>query len=73
MIGAEHAGAPTSRKLAAAARAGRGQGPDRNLHGHRPQLLGQRIALEAEVLRWLGQFDPASAKSARRVPAEGRL
>jgi diadenosine tetraphosphate (Ap4A) HIT family hydrolase/pimeloyl-ACP methyl ester carboxylesterase len=67
LIGAEHAGAPTTRKLAAAARsAGALNAPEGLLTetymdtDH--SFSDSRIALEAEVIRWLGRFDPASAK-----------
>jgi diadenosine tetraphosphate (Ap4A) HIT family hydrolase/pimeloyl-ACP methyl ester carboxylesterase/predicted small lipoprotein YifL len=65
LIGAEHAGAPTTRKLAAAAR----QAPNpakgaltETYMDTDHSFSDSRIALEAEVIRWLGRFDPASAK-----------
>lgn len=61
MIGAEHAGSPTTRKLAAAARAA---GAKALTETHMPtdhSFSDARIALESEVIRWLGRFDPASA------------
>ena len=62
MIGAEHANAPTMRKLAAAARAARGAAVTEAYMDTDHSFSDSRIALEAEVIRWLGQFDPASAK-----------
>jgi len=77
LIGAEHAGAPTTRKLAAAARQAQAQNsPGGTLTetymdtDH--SFSDSRIALEAEVLRWLGQFDPASASvGTPQVPLKG--
>jgi hypothetical protein len=62
MIGAEHAGAPTTRKLAAAARQARAKALTETYMDTDHSFSDSRIALEAEVLRWLGRFDPASAK-----------
>jgi diadenosine tetraphosphate (Ap4A) HIT family hydrolase/acetyl esterase/lipase len=62
MIGAEHAGAPTTRKLAAAARQAQAKALTETYMDTDHSFSDSRIALEAEVLRWLGQFDPASAK-----------
>ena len=67
LIGAEHAGAPTTRKLAAAARSAQAQNSPKGALTETymdtdHSFSDSRIALEAEVIRWLGQFDPASAK-----------
>jgi diadenosine tetraphosphate (Ap4A) HIT family hydrolase/pimeloyl-ACP methyl ester carboxylesterase len=67
LIGAEHAGAPTTRKLAAAARQAQAQNSPKGALTETymdtdHSFSDHRIALEAEVIRWLGQFDPASAK-----------
>ena len=77
LIGAEHAGAPTTRKLAAAARQAQAQNAPRGALTETymdtdHSFSDSRIALEAEVLRWLGQFDPASAKvGTPQVPLKG--
>jgi diadenosine tetraphosphate (Ap4A) HIT family hydrolase/acetyl esterase/lipase len=62
MIGAEHAGAPTTRKLAAAARQAQAKALTETYMDTDHSFSDSRIALAAEVLRWLGQFDPAAAK-----------
>ena len=67
MIGADHALGPTTRKLAAAARQAQALNPAKGslTETHMDtdhSFSDSRIALEAEVLRWLGQFDPASAQ-----------
>ncbi|CAN5335564.1 hypothetical protein BH10PSE4_BH10PSE4_46810 [soil metagenome] len=62
MIGAEHANAPTMRKLAAAARAAQATALTETYIDTDHSFSDARIALEAEVLRWVGRFDPASAK-----------
>ena len=62
MIGAEHAGAPTTRKLAAAARQAQAKALTETYMDTDHSFSDSRIALAAEVIRWLGQFDPASAK-----------
>ena len=62
LIGAEHAGAPTTRKLAAAARQAQAKALTETYMDTDHSFSDSRIALEAEVVRWLGQFDPASAK-----------
>lgn len=64
VIGAEHAGAPTTRKLAAAARAAGARDLTETYLPTDHSFSDSRIALEAEVLRWLGRFDPAAAKPA---------
>jgi diadenosine tetraphosphate (Ap4A) HIT family hydrolase/acetyl esterase/lipase len=72
MIGAEHAGAPTTRKLAAAARQAQAKALTETYMDTDHSFSDSRIALEAEVLRWLGQFDPASAKvGTPQVPLKG--
>jgi diadenosine tetraphosphate (Ap4A) HIT family hydrolase/pimeloyl-ACP methyl ester carboxylesterase len=62
LIGAEHAGAPTTRKLAAAARSAGATALTEAYMDTDHSFSDSRIALEAEVVRWLGRFDPASAK-----------
>ncbi|WP_165184958.1 alpha/beta fold hydrolase [Caulobacter soli] len=62
LVGAEHAGAPTTRKLAAAARQAQAKALTETYMDTDHSFSDSRIALEAEVIRWLGQFDPASAK-----------
>jgi diadenosine tetraphosphate (Ap4A) HIT family hydrolase len=72
MIGAEHAGAPTTRKLAAAARQAQAKALTETYMDTDHSFSDSRIALEAEVIRWLGQFDPASAKvGTPQVPLKG--
>lgn len=72
MIGAEHAGAPTTRKLAAAARAAGAKDLTETYLPTDHSFSDSRIALEAEVLRWLGRFDPPTAKPAGAlVPIKG--
>jgi diadenosine tetraphosphate (Ap4A) HIT family hydrolase/pimeloyl-ACP methyl ester carboxylesterase len=72
MIGAEHAGAPTTRKLAAAARQAQAKALTETYMDTDHSFSDSRIALEAEVLRWLGQFDPASATvGTPQVPLKG--
>jgi diadenosine tetraphosphate (Ap4A) HIT family hydrolase len=77
MIGAEHAGAPTTRKLAAAARQARAQSAPKGTLTETymdtdHSFSDSRIALEAEVIRWLGRFDPASARvGTPQVPLKG--
>ncbi|MBC7668118.1 MAG: alpha/beta fold hydrolase [Gemmatimonadaceae bacterium] len=62
MIGAEHARAPTMRKLAAAVRAAQANALTETYMDTDHSFSDARIALEGEVIRWLGRFDPASAK-----------
>ena len=62
MIGAEHARAPTMRKLAAAVRAAQATALTETYIDTDHSFSDARIALEGEVIRWLGRFDPASAK-----------
>lgn len=62
LIGAEHAGAPTTRKLAAAARQAQAKALTETYMDTDHSFSDSRIALEAEVIRWLGRFDPAAAQ-----------
>jgi diadenosine tetraphosphate (Ap4A) HIT family hydrolase/pimeloyl-ACP methyl ester carboxylesterase len=62
LVGADHAGAPTTRKLAAAARQAQAKALTETYMDTDHSFSDSRIALEAEVIRWLGQFDPASAR-----------
>jgi diadenosine tetraphosphate (Ap4A) HIT family hydrolase/pimeloyl-ACP methyl ester carboxylesterase len=62
MVGAEHALAPTTRKLATAARQAQAVALTETYMDTDHSFSDSRIALEAEVIRWLGRFDPASAK-----------
>lgn len=72
MVGAEHAGAPTTRKLAAAARQAQAKALTETYMDTDHSFSDSRIALEAEVIRWLGQFDPASARvGTPQVPLKG--
>jgi diadenosine tetraphosphate (Ap4A) HIT family hydrolase/acetyl esterase/lipase len=72
VLGAEHAGAPTTRKLAAAARQAQAKALTETYMDTDHSFSDSRIALEAEVIRWLGQFDPASAKvGTPQVPLKG--
>jgi len=77
MIGAEQAGAPTTRKLAAAARQAQASAPSSGTLTETyidtdHSFSDSRIALAAEVLRWLGRFDPASAQvGTPLVPLKG--
>jgi len=72
LIGAEHAGAPTTRKLAAAARAAQATALTETYVDTDHSFSDARIALAAEVVRWLGQFEPASARPGTpQVPLMG--
>lgn len=71
VIGAEFAGAPTTRKLAAAARTAGAKALVETYMPTDHSFSDARIALEAEVTRWLGQFDPASAAPPPRLPLRG--
>jgi diadenosine tetraphosphate (Ap4A) HIT family hydrolase/acetyl esterase/lipase len=72
MVAAEHAGAPTTRKLAAAARAAQASALTETYMDTDHSFSDARIALAAEVVRWLGQFEPASAKvGTPQVPLKG--
>jgi diadenosine tetraphosphate (Ap4A) HIT family hydrolase/acetyl esterase/lipase len=72
LIGAEHAGAPTTRELAAAARQVQAKALTETYMDTDHSFSDSRIALEAEVIRWLGQFDPASARvGTPQVPLKG--
>ena len=72
MIGAEHAGAPTTRKLAAAARQAQARALTETYMDTDHSFSDSRIALAAEVVRWLGQFEPASAQvGTPQVPLKG--
>jgi hypothetical protein len=67
MIGAEHAGAPTTAQAGRRRPSGPGAKALTETYMDTDHSFSDsRIALEAEVLRWLGQFDPASARPARR-------
>ncbi|MDI1366083.1 MAG: alpha/beta fold hydrolase [bacterium] len=72
MIGAEYANGPTHRKLAAAARAAGAKDLTETYFPTDHSFSDARIALEAEVLRWLGRFDPPAARAAGPVtPIKG--
>jgi len=72
LIGAEHAGAPTTRKLAAAARQAQAKALTETYMDTDHSFSDSRIALSGEVIRWLGQFDPASARvGTPQVPLKG--
>ena len=68
MIGAEFAGAPTTRKLAAAARAAGAQALTETYMATDHSFSDARIALESEVIRWLARFDPTIAPAGSRIP-----
>lgn len=68
MIGAEFAGAPTTRKLAAAARAAGAQALTETYMATDHSFSDARIALESEVIRWLVRFDPTIAPAGSRIP-----
>ncbi|USQ96922.1 alpha/beta fold hydrolase [Caulobacter sp. RL271] len=69
MIGAEFAGAPTTRKLAAAARAAGAKDLTETYLATDHSFSDARIALESEVIRWLARFDPQSAATVgTRIP-----
>lgn len=72
MVAAEHASAPTTRKLAAAARAAQANALTETYMDTDHSFSDARIALAAEVVRWLGQFEPASATvGTPQVPLKG--
>ena len=71
MIGAEFAGAPTTRKLAAAARAAGAQALTETYMATDHSFSDARIALAGEVIRWLGRFEPAGAASTPFLPLKG--
>jgi len=71
MIGAEYAGAPTTRKLAAAARAAGAKALTETYMATDHSFSDARIALESEVIRWLARFEPKSAATAPFPPLKG--
>lgn len=71
MIGAEYAGAPTTRKLAAAARAAGAKALTETYMATDHSFSDARIALESEVIRWLVRFEPKSAATASFPPLKG--
>jgi diadenosine tetraphosphate (Ap4A) HIT family hydrolase/acetyl esterase/lipase len=72
MVAAEHAGAPTTRKLAAAARQAQAKALTETYMDTDHSFSDSRIALTAGVVRWLGQFEPASATvGTPQVPLKG--
>jgi diadenosine tetraphosphate (Ap4A) HIT family hydrolase/acetyl esterase/lipase len=71
LIGAEFAGAPTTRKLAAAARAAGARDLTETYMATDHSFSDARIALESEVIRWLARFDPESAATAPFPPLKG--
>ncbi len=71
MIGAEYAGAPTTRKLAAAARAAGAKALTETYMATDHSFSDARIALESEVIRWLARFEPKSAATASFPPLKG--
>ncbi|MET3667044.1 alpha/beta fold hydrolase [Caulobacter sp. 1776] len=68
MIGAEFAGAPTTRKLAAAAKVAGAKALTETYMATDHSFSDSRIALESEVLRWLARFDPTIAPAGARIP-----
>lgn len=71
MIGAEYAGAPTTRKLAAAARAAGAKALTETYMATDHSFSDARIALESEVIRWLARFEPKSAATTPFPPLTG--
>ena len=71
MIGAEFAGAPTTQKLAAAARAAGAKALTETYMATDHSFSDARIALESEVIRWLARFEPKSAATAPFPPLKG--
>lgn len=68
MIGAEYAGAATTRKLAAAARAAGAKALTETYMATDHSFSDSRIALESEVLRWLARFDPSILPTGAAIP-----
>jgi len=68
MIGAEYAGAATTRKLAAAARAAGANALTETYMATDHSFSDSRIALEAEILRWLARFDPSILPGGQAIP-----
>jgi len=71
MIGAEFAGAPTTHKLAAAARAAGAKDLTETYMATDHSFSDARIALESEVIRWLARFEPKSAATTPFPPLKG--
>lgn len=71
MIGADLANGPDVRKHAAAAKAAGAKALTEAYYPTDHSFSDARIALESEVVRWLAQFEPASATAARFVPLKG--
>jgi diadenosine tetraphosphate (Ap4A) HIT family hydrolase/acetyl esterase/lipase len=71
VIGAEFAGAPTTRKLAAAARAAGAGSLTETYMATDHSFSDARIALESEVIRWLARFEPTSAATTPFPPLKG--
>lgn len=71
LIGAEFAGAPGTRKLAAAAKAANAKALTETYMATYHSFSDARIALEGEVIRWLAQFEPKSATTAPFPPLKG--
>ena len=68
LIGAEFAGAPGTRKLAAAARGANAKALTEAYMATDHSFSDARIALEGEVIRWLARFDPTIAPAGSRIP-----
>lgn len=71
MIGAEFAGAPGTRKLAAAARGANARALTETYLATDHSFSDARIALESEVIRWLARFEPKSAATTPFPPLKG--
>lgn len=71
MIGAEFAGAPGARKLAAAARGANARALTEAYLATDHSFSDARIALESEVIRWLARFEPKSAATTPFPPLKG--
>ena len=68
MIGAEYANAPKVRKQAAAAKAAGAKALTEAYYPTDHSFSDSRIALEAEVLRWLARFDPTILPAGPTIP-----
>lgn len=68
LIGAEFAGAPGTRRLAAAAKAAGAKALTEAYYPTDHSFSDARIALESEVIRWLAHFDPTITPAGARIP-----
>jgi len=70
LIGAEFAGAPGTRRLAAAAKAAGAKALTESYYATDHSFSDARIALESEILRWLARFDPTILPAGSRIPLQ---